>query len=146
MDGEQYVSRPPSRLETETETLRRLIVALMLAWRREFLASGGSALKQWEQIETRMVSAAKRTGSMLEWPTLVARGLRLGSPSRETSSAMLALARHADDMQRAGMLSGSQAMALVERERGLLVALAREQVDRRRAERAAVDAEHPDTF
>ncbi len=137
-----FKARPPTISAVELETVRLLVVDLMLAWRQQFLAGGGSALKQWEQIETRMVSAAKRSSGPMEWPTLVARGLRLPGPSKATSSAMLALVRHVDGLCSVGVLTPDRFLGLIEAERGLLVALAREAVEKRREARDAVDREH----
>lgn len=118
--------------EAEREVLREQIVLFVLAVRREYLRSPGvNVLKHWDQIRDRMRSAARRAESVADWATLVLRGLNLPSPRSDLSSILVGLTEH---VRRADALA--EMLDLVEREHGLILALARLRADDAREARA----------
>lgn len=109
-----------------------LTVALLLELRRAYLAAGASALKHWDQLQSRMLAAARTTDSVPEWLAAMCRSLQLGAPSSSTCSAASALQR--------AVVDGPGAAAwldMVEREYSYLLAKARLEAERRREAKGA---------
>ena len=72
-----------AREEARAATVR------FLAWARmEYLRAGASPLKHWEQIQSRMLAATRRSSTAGEWATNVMRGLQLPPPSNSGSLAL----------------------------------------------------------
>lgn len=118
--------------EEQLEGLRTKTVEVILALRGMYLAEyGGSvALKHWEHLQTRSLSAARRAANPDEWSTLMLKGLRLQSLSKACSRALVELGASVKE------LGAQQAwLDLVEREIGLLMAMARLAAEERQAQR-----------
>ena len=122
-----------ARLDDEQlERLRTMTVEVLLTVRAMYLSEyGGSvALKHWEHLQTRAMSAARRAANPDEWTTLVLRGLRLQSVSKSASRALVDLGSAVKE------LGAQQAwLDMVEREIGLLMAMARLAAEERQQQR-----------
>lgn len=120
------------------ETVRGHLVAVILAVRRQYLAGGGGALKHWEQLQTRLRSAAMTTGSVQELVSSFLRGMRIEAPDKRTSltahDLMLCLAAHSSAHQ---LIDDDDVLDLIEREIGLLIAMARVRAGEKQAEQSA---------
>lgn len=116
--------------EAVKDKLREATVAMVLAVRREYLSNGGSPLKQWDQIGDRMRAAARTCASPEEWATTLLRSLQIGSPNKETSSAIRELASLAREQK-----CPREWLDLIEREHGYLIASARLEAEKRKAAR-----------
>lgn len=114
------------------EQLRYRTVQVILGVRAQYLAGGGKALKHWDQISDRMRAAARSSGSAAEWVTALCRSLQVGAPDSSTSSATCELVNLLNE---AGATRGW--LDLIESEHGYLIAMARLESERRRADRAA---------
>lgn len=127
-----------ARLSDDGRTrLEGLTVTLLLELRREYLAAGASALKHWDQLQSRMLAAARTTDSVPEWLSSMCRALQLGAPLSSTCSAASAL-------QRAVLADGGRAaewLDLLEREHAFLIASARLEAERRKETKDAGLAE-----
>lgn len=113
------------------ERWRRLTVDLAMAVRSEYLASGASALSHWDQIKDRMLAAARTTQGASEWVTALCRRLSLAAPGKPLSGATEALV---SDVESGGPRGELEFLAFVEAEYGLILARARLEGERRRAE------------
>lgn len=117
-------------METETRTrLIDLTVTYLLDVRAMYLAAGANPLKHWDQLQSRLMAAARSSTTASEWGTRLLRGLQIGSPSSSTSSALVALVDAVGPDSR-------DWLDLIEREYGLVLAKARLESERRRTERA----------
>ena len=108
--------------EEQLERLRTMTVEVLLTLRGMYLAEyGGSvAMKHWEHLQTRSQSAARRAANPDEWATLMLKGLRLQSLSSSASRALVDLGSTVKELG-----AQQQWLDMVEREMGLLMALAR---------------------
>jgi len=122
----------PKPRQAETERLREALVAFVLEVRAAYLATGASPLKHWDQLQSRMLSAAKRSGSIEEWATLLTRGLNLPALSNSGSSSLLTLVEVVSGLVEAEVMTSSKVLGMIEREMGLLMAMARAEAERRR--------------
>lgn len=120
--------------EEQAEQLRSLTVEMILEVRRAYLASGASPLKHWDQLQNRALSSARRASSADEWVTMLCRGLQLPALSSSASRALLDLTHAVREMGAAG-----QWLSMLDREIGLVMALARVSSEERRAARESVD-------
>lgn len=116
------------------EIVRGHLVEYVLEVRRDYLASGASALTHWTQIEQRLRASARTTATAAEWASDVARRLRLPAASRDRSSVMTEIVASTGDRHRAFL-------DLVQRETPYVIALARVEADRIRQDRDALAAE-----
>jgi hypothetical protein len=122
--------------EEAKEDLRNATVAVVLAVRREYLAtSQANPLKQWDQIQDRMRAAARSCASAEEWTTQIMRSLQISAPSKDSSAYLAAL------VTAARTHGAREWLDLVEREIGFLIATARLEADRRKSVRSALAAE-----
>lgn len=116
--------------EKQIETIRSLLVEMLLEFRRCYLrTTGANMLEHWRIILDRMRQAARQTRNADEWATKVQRRLQIPQLGSSGCSALLALShavREADAWR--------DFRTLVDRETGLLEALARKVVE---AEKAA---------
>ena len=118
--------------EEQRERLVGATVRVVLAVRRDYLSSPGSnVLKHWDQIQARMLGAARTATSVGEWFTLLVRRLQIQAPSRELAAAEAALRAEVAAVPLAAWL------VLVETEYGDIIARARLESERRREEAAA---------
>lgn len=102
------------------EGLLEPLVRLVLAVRAQYLAAyPRGALKHWQQIQSRLLAAARRTGTAAELSTDLMRGLQIGAPSRESSLAIEDLGLAAQP------LSAHRMMTWIERNHALVMARAR---------------------
>lgn len=125
------------KLDEQTkEKLREATVAMVLAFRREFLANGGSPLKQWDQIGDRMRAAARTCSSPEEWATAIFRSLQLGSPSKDSSHSLASLAATVRESK-----CPREWLDLIEREHGYIVASARLEAEKRKAAKEQLASE-----
>ena len=117
--------------EQQREKLRTLTVEFLLATRAAYLATPqANALKHWEQLQNRVLSAARRSATADEWTTAVLRGLQIGALSSSASSSLhdlCAAVREGD--------ATSEWLDLIQRETGLLFAMARLAAEARKAAR-----------
>lgn len=120
-----------ARASDETkEEWRAQTVAVLLDLRAAYLANGASALKHWDQMLDRMRAAARTSASVEEWHTSMMRSLQLGAPSSGASSMLTTLVALVGPYR-------SEWLDLIEREHGLLLAMARLEAERRRDVREA---------
>lgn len=124
--------------EEQLEKLRTAIVEVVLEARRIYLREDiKRALKHWEQLQNRALSAARRASSANEWVTMFCRGLQLPALDSSGCSAVLELTHLGKEIGHAHVL------ALLERETGDLMAMARVASEQRRdAAQAAKEAAH----
>lgn len=79
--------------EAGLETLRTKIVQYVLDLRRVYLRTGqANVLKHWEILQTRMESAARRTGRVEAWASEVQRNLQVVGADNSLSSSLIDLA------------------------------------------------------
>lgn len=102
------------------ETLRHLTVDVILEARRDYLRSGASALRHWDQLQDRMRAAARTCRDPREWVTRLRRDLQLGPPDPASSRSCELLVQAVG-----GPRETREWLDLVEREHGYLMALAR---------------------
>ena len=119
-----------ARANEETkEAWRNLLVLVLLDLRAAYLAAGASPLKHWDQLLDRMRASSRTSSSVEEWHTSMCRSLQLGAPSSAASSTLSELVLTVGPYR-------SELLDLVEREHGYLMAKARLEAERRKAERA----------
>lgn len=118
--------------ERQRERARSALVEFVLVVRRSYLRAGANPIKHWEQLQNRALSAVRRAGSVDEWTTLLPRGLQLPTTLDSTgSSAIWELSKVAQDIGHTAVLD------LMEREAGLIMAMARKLAEERADERKA---------
>lgn len=120
-----------------TDNVRGALVDLIMELRREYLASPGcSVLKHWDQIQERLRAAARVSAGPEDLVTRLRSGLNLAAPSSRFSKAfrLLVAAVGPERRDRGAML------ALIDREHSYILALARAEAERRRADRDELDA------
>lgn len=115
--------------EAKKEKLRTLTVELMLEMRQAYLRTpGANQLKNWEILQSRMRGAARTTASPEEWASKIQVGLQVPSINNSYSKALIDLVHltSEDNCQ-------PEWLDLIEREHGLLIAMARLIVEERKA-------------
>ena len=118
--------------EHRQDKIRTALVEFILAARRRYLRTYGSAvvLKHWDQLQGRMLSAARRSGTADEWTTAVLRGLQLSTTMDKAG------AQTVWDLSKVAQSYGHrEVLDIVERETGLLMAMARLITETRAEER-----------
>jgi len=80
------------------EELRAKTVSVVMGLRRLYLAGGASPLKHWDQITSRLRSAARRTSTVSAWATAMLKGLALNGPDSSISSDLVELERMAREV------------------------------------------------
>jgi hypothetical protein len=123
--------------DERAERLRTKTVELLLEVRRAYLAIGANPIKHWDQIQSRMLSAARRSTTVDEWVSSLCRGLGLPALNSLASSAVVSLSaevREADVSR--------EWLDLMQREYGLLMAMTRLAADE--ARRAAEERKRND--
>lgn len=70
--------------ETKEETRERTAEIVRLA-RDQYIQNGANPKKAWEQISTRMASAARRSDSVQSWVSRFLRDLQISDPGDEIS-------------------------------------------------------------
>lgn len=115
--------------DAQLERLRTMTVELVLEIRAAYLRAGGSPLKHWDQLQSRMRSATARAANPDEWETMMGRGLQLGAPSKGRCRALLDLGSTVREL-------GAQRewLRMMDREAGLILAMTRAASEQRRAE------------
>ena len=117
--------------ESQREKLRTLTVEFLLTARAAYLATPQSnALKHWEILQNRVLSAARRSATADEWTTSVLRGLQVPSLSSSGSSSLQELCAVVREYGAA-----TEWLDLIQRETGLLFAMARLAAEARKAAR-----------
>jgi gamma-glutamyl:cysteine ligase YbdK (ATP-grasp superfamily) len=111
-----------------------MTVEFLLCVRAAYLANGGSPLKHWDQIQNRMLSASRRAVTADEWTSLVCRGLQL--PALQLHGAV---ALHDLCFAVRESAAASRWLDMIQREYGLLMAMARLCAEQRAAERTATE-------
>lgn len=114
--------------EATMETWRVMTAMVLLDVRSAYLKAGASPLKHWDQILDRMRAAARTSGSVEEWHTSMCRSLQLGATSNSASSLLVELRTHVGSARGAWL-------DMIEREHGLLMAMARLEAERRKEAR-----------
>lgn len=104
-------------------------VDVLLAMRAQFLATGASALKHWDQLAEAMKSAVRRSSGPETWVSTMGARLRLESPSSDLSAKSVALV---ETVRRYDVRAW---LALVESEGVYLLARARTLAEERREAR-----------
>lgn len=118
--------------------LRARLSNLIVAVRRQYLANGGKPMSNWEDLDARLRLALRVTGTMEALLDRWLRDLRIPLPDSSTSSAMLAFRDEVEEQRGAGWIASDRALfQLLETQRALAMAEAREMVERARAERVA---------
>lgn len=114
--------------DAQLEKLRTKTVDLLLDLRAEYLAMPqANALKHWDLLKTRLLRAVQCAMSVDEWETMMRRSLQLGCPSKNSSRSLLDLSGTARELGASRVW-----LELVEREWGLLLAMARLASEKRR--------------
>lgn len=122
----------PSLSDEKKERLRTLTVEFLMEVRRAYLMAGASPLKHWDQIQSRLLSAARRSTTADEWTTALLRGLQLpalGGSRKGGNNASRALIDLTSEVRESG--AASEWLDMIQREYGLLMALTREAAERR---------------
>lgn len=118
--------------EKQIEEIRTRLVEMTLEFRRGYLqTSGANMLEHWRIILDRMRQASRQTRNTDEWATKVQRRLQIPALGNSGSSALLALShavREADAWR--------DLRTLIDRETGLIEALARQIVEADKAAKA----------
>lgn len=118
--------------EALREKLRTKTIEFILACRRQYLMNGANAIKHWEQIQNRCLSACRRASTPEDWCTKVLRGLQLAHLDSSGSSTLTDLV--------AAVIEGGATdewLRLVQDELGYLMATARGIADEQRAAKEA---------
>ena len=115
--------------EVLIETWRESTIAVILDLRAQYLANGASPLSHWDQLKTRVHACAKQSSGVREWCSLMLRKLQLEAPSVSLAYGIDALAALTDANEPAWL-------ALVEKEVGFMIAMARVKADQRQQARA----------
>lgn len=118
--------------ETKKERLRTLTVEFLLDLYRQALQNGWNALDLWDQVTNRMRAAARTSAGPDEWTSAMMRSLKISSPSKDSSTSLLDLTSCVREWGCA-----SAWLDLIDREFGLLTAMARKVNEERRAARLA---------
>lgn len=114
--------------EKDKEQLRNLMVEYLLAVRSAYLRTAGcSVLKHWDQLQSRMRSAARTSSNPEEFATDMARSLRLESPSSDYSTALRQLTDAVHERN-----ASREFLQLVEDEWGWICAMTRNVSDQRK--------------
>lgn len=108
-------------------------VDVLLALRAQYLATGASALKHWDQIAEAMKSAVRRSSGPEAWVSTMGMRLRLEAPTSALSAATVALV---EAVRRYDVRAW---LALVESEGVYLLARARTLAEERRDAKLAAD-------
>lgn len=116
--------------ERTKERLRTLTVEVLLEARAAYLVSGANPMRHWDQLQNRMLSAARRSATAEEWVTALWRGLQLPAPSSSASQALRDLTAKVVELGCA-----TAWLELIEREFGVLIAMARGCAEARAAAR-----------
>lgn len=121
--------------ENEKEKLRTETVEVLLTIRAAYLAQGANALKHWTQLQDPMRGACRTSESPEEWFTTMLRTLQIqAAPSVSSSGCLLELSGHVRERGCA-----PDWLDMVEREYGLLIAMARKVAEQRRDRDHAVE-------
>ena len=129
-------SRSPEAKHAQ-RLLRWRFADLIVAVRRQYLANGGKPMTNWEDLDARLRLALRTTGSMEALVDRWLRDLRIPLPDSLTSSALLSFRDEVEQQRGAGWITSDRALyQLLETQRALAMAEARELVEKARAERA----------
>jgi hypothetical protein len=129
-------SRSPEAKHAQ-RLLRWRFADLIVAVRRQYLSNGGKPMTNWEDLDARLRLALRTTGSMEALVERWLRDLRIPLPDSLTSSALLSFRDEVEQQRGAGWITSDRALfQLLETQRALAMAEARELVERARAERA----------
>lgn len=129
-------SRSPEAKHAQ-RLLRWRFADLIVAVRRQYLANGGKPMTNWEDLDARLRLALRTTGSMEALVERWLRDLRIPLPDSLTSSALLSFRDEVEQQRGAGWITSDRALyQLLETQRALAMAEARELVEKARAERA----------
>lgn len=121
----------------DLESVRNALVNLVMELRREYLASPGcSVLRHWDQIQERLRAAARVSAGPEDLVTRLRSGLSLPAPSSRFSRSF----RQLVEIVGPGKRERSALLAMIDREHSYILALARAEAERRRADRDEVDA------
>lgn len=120
------------RSEEARERLRDVTRDVILQMRAQYLAGGGNALTHWDHIAARVKAAIQMRSTAATWGTEMMRTLRLGSPSRSLSSALVALKNEVDEAGRS-----REWRSVMLSEHSLVMAEARLEAEARRDAREA---------
>lgn len=129
-------SRSPEAKHAQ-RLLRWRFADLIVMVRRQYLANGGKPMTNWEDLDARLRLALRTTGSMEALVERWLRDLRIPLPDSLTSSALLSFRDEVEQQRGAGWITSDRALfQLLETQRALAMAEARELVEKARAERA----------
>ena len=119
--------------EQEKRVLERLTVDLLMEIRAAYLATPGcSALKHWDQLQSRMRVASRTCSTVEEWSTAMHRGLQLPAPRNSTCLALSKLVGAVAEIPR----GQSAWLDMVEREYAYLLSRCRLESERRKEQKA----------
>lgn len=113
------------------EELFDLTVDVVLAYRAQYLESWANVLEHWNQIASRMQMATRTSSGPEEWCSKFARGLKITTPSRDASRAMVRLA------EKVAAYGRGPWGARVQTEHAFILARARVEAEERKAAREA---------
>lgn len=117
--------------ETDKEKLRTMLVEVLLELRSLYLrTSQANVLEHWRIILDRMQIAARTSGNIDEWVTSASLRLQIPQLGNSASSTLLQLSNFVRERD-----GWRVARTVVDRERGLLEALARKTVEEEKASR-----------
>lgn len=114
--------------EAKADAVREAAVEMLLELRAEYLASGISAMKHWDQLHDRTLMALRTSSNGETLTTAIRKGLNLSASSSRCSNAIDRFVKvlDADPMLWLGMM---------ESEIGYLMARTRVEAERRKAAR-----------
>lgn len=134
------VARETKLDETTKERLRTLLVQFVLDARAAYLGTGtANVMKHWSILQSRMVSAIRRTCTADEWVSETLKGLGVVSMNSSLSSSLLALTSFVRERDCLADFT-----VVIERETALVMAMAKksaeEAADERDEKKAAAEA------
>lgn len=115
--------------QTKVEGWTAATIAVIQSLRTWAIRKDTSALKAWETVSERARLAGRRAETVKEWISIIMRELRIGVVDKATSAQFIELAGAVGD-------DVDEWFDWVRSEHEFLFALAREQVDRKKEERA----------
>lgn len=116
--------------ERQNDPILALTVDLLLDLRAQYLAGGANPLKHWDQLSTRLRSAARRASGVEDWHTMMCRSLQLESPSKNNCHSLIGLVREIDTPKKSQVW-----LDMLEQRWGLVIATARLTAEQRKEER-----------
>ena len=114
------------------EKIESALVEMILGLRSDYLRAGANPMDHWTQLESRCRAAAMQCETISEWCSAVQRRLQIPSLSKGSSASLIALNSVCESDE-----AIDDALDMVSRDYGLLIALARNVVDEAKEAKAS---------